>query len=411
MADKATSGLSDGCNTQAALTTVEEKSAEKDQHRHLACGASENAVAANPDAIVACCRRALLMRMAYGGMNFDQSLLKGSVLSWGERCAHMPMAPNTQGESAIAGSRISCGRHISMSPTSPPALPCPLRGEGIDGVTPFDYMHHNATTAHKRNAWMAFVLASYAGCGMPMLLRSKLLAHTVGGGIPGIAGTGSQFAGKTRGIVVPPMESLRSTKGTSLRQDNDRISGTTETSVQTTSKTVATAGDKVLPLRRSGLGPLVRETDAILSGVDFHCSNVLEEVLRSATLRGKVAQALRLACGDSRGGSEGATTDDVRYDGFYDQGIEPAAKQAMWTCSSGLNARKLQLRFEWDKWAGPSCRANAVLVRVESDVSPSLCVDTTVWAALSSDVAAWARRFVRGKLAPGALGRSPPLLS
>lgn len=398
-ADKATSGLRESCTTAAAPSVFEAKVTRKEQHHRFACGAAENTIAANAGAAVACCRRALLMRMAYGGLNFDQTLLKGSVWSWGERCGHVPMTPNTPGESSVAGSKIASDRHTPSSPPAPPAIPTTLRGGNADGVTPFVYMHRSATTAHKGNAWMAFVLVSYTGCGMPELLRTQLLAHMVGASVLAITGDRSHSASKTRGQVAPPMQSPGSVQDTGSSHGDDSVAGT-----------VTAAGDRRLLMRRSSIGSIVRETDAILSGVDFHCSNVLEEVLRSAALRGKVAQALRRARGDHGNGSEVVTTTNgVGDDGFSDHRIERAAKQAMWTCSSGLNARKLQLRFVWDNRAGQLHQANSVLVRVEGDVTPTSCVDATVWAALSSDVAAWARRFVRGKLTSGALGRGPPL--
>ncbi|CAM9502885.1 unnamed protein product [Scytosiphon promiscuus] len=140
--------------------------------------------------------------------------------------------------------------------------------------------------------------------------------------------------------------------------------------------------------------------------------------------------------------------------------VRQAAKKAMWACSSGLNVRRVRITFRSDKKEGgpqeeggytdngegeegqdgvgigvdgsttfclcrncccsssPGFLEEIVAAAGDSggnELSPSLgdsssgegCIssrddmDAKVWAAMSADASAWARAFVRGRLARG----------
>lgn len=401
----------------------------KDQHdTHFADeagGKLTTAVAAGFQ--IACCRRALLMRMSYGGMAFDQTLLKGSVLSWGERCGHVTQTPRdaSTATKSCSGS-LSGGRTTGSTPPSPPKLPPSLHDHASgNGVTePFGYMHHSVKAAHTGHAWATFLLASYIGCGMPEPLRSKLIAHVEGGDISGISSGAIHPTGRSNlpdlGSChkihgsVPPKAGETCGEGTSSPTAKSYKSPHVAAGSTDGEGTAVGLGRDVRgspASRRPALGPIIREADAVLTGVDYHCSNVLEEVLRSSIVRERVERALQgtgrvVGGGLHEGLDDGPTSYGGRVPG---KRIEQAAKRAMWECSSGLNARKLQLAFVWDtrRSNGSLNQAQAVLHEVQGDAGPSSCVDARVWAALSDDVVLWTRRFVHAKLAPGAVGRSP----
>lgn len=374
---------------------------------------------------VACCRRALLMRMAYGGMAFDQALLKGSVLSWGERCGHVPQSPRESPTTTKSFNSIG-GRTSGFAPPTPPALPMSVNdnASGHGMVEPFGYMHHSVKVAHTGHAWTTFLLTSYIGCGMPEPLRSQLVAHVEGGDVSLISSGAIHPTGRSNPPEVGSCHKIHESaypkaggtcgKGTpsslveSCKSPDVAADSTDDGSVAGGSRTEVRGSPAS---RQSTLGPIIREADAVLSGVDYHCSSVIEEVLRPAVVRDRVERALQGAGRVVGGGLHWGLDDGpTSYGGrLTNERIEQAAKRAMWECSGGLNTRKLQLTFVWDTCRNNGClnQAQAVLLDVEGDAGPSSCVDASVWAALSDDVVLWTRRFVHAKLAPGALGRSP----
>ncbi|CAN0220301.1 unnamed protein product, partial [Ectocarpus fasciculatus] len=207
-----------------------------------AAAAASAAAAATTNAAIAVAniRRALLMRVSYGGMAFDQALLKGVCLAWGERCGHCyycccrgtvhPSFALAAAAAAAAGSvdgstgdsNSSCleGEKASSSgegaatangsgsadrkpvrpqrqPPSPPlfdhnefSVARPRhedaghanRQDRINILQPFGYAHESVLSALEGNGWTAFLVAAHAGTGIPRALRAHLLAHVIGVG-------------------------------------------------------------------------------------------------------------------------------------------------------------------------------------------------------------------------------------
>ncbi len=457
--------------------------------------------AAAADAAVANIRRALLMRVSYGGMAWDQALLKGACLAWGERCGHYldcscgspacssasPGAPAAAAAAAgLGGGSGSTGEArgnaedmpaLGSSPVSqwqqppkPPKYPTHfltphgaaltdlLRSGGGSGggggdALPFGYAHESVLSALEGNGWTAFLAAAHGGTGMPPALRSHLMAHVAVGGNGGANGGGGSGGGggeATRKDVKRRESGGASgeSSGDDPRQGGPRRGG----GVPARAVTVGPPAGR--------LGPLIREADAILSGVDFHCSGVLDELLRSTAVAARVGAAIQRRRGTRRQEMDpssqavpaveaekgnGITITDVTGGGGSDEeiiGVRQAAKRAMWACSGGLNVRRLRVAFSSEDeeswcggtggcghgdgsepagcggdggggcWSSPGVLEETAGARVgagdgdfvfpkdgESLASPDM--DTRVWAAMSSDVLAWTRRYVKGRLARG----------
>lgn len=445
-----------------------------------ACVGSSAAAAA--DAAVANIRRALLMRVSYGGMAFDQALLKGACLAWGERCGH-------------SNHCALCGDPLCLpSPPRPPSVPGPSAPGAAASIVPFGYAHKSVLSALEGNAWTAFLAAAHQGAGMPPALRLQLLAHVAGTG----NGVGEERAGEAEGAVRP--------RG-SERERKMGGSG------------MATTTGRSMLLQPNRLGPIIREADAILSGVDFHCSGVIDELLKSTSVAARVGEAIHRCCGNRRnkkrktqpsqagavvvpgltpataaasgavasGGLNGESkgegrrgvpvrsnsggggavvrntcpptgTDGNAHGGSDEEsvGVRHAAKQAMWTCSGGLNVRRLRVAFssgEGDAgvcrddeeaeeegeeegardenggrtsscccWSSPGFLKETVAVGPgegdylsqgsrdggggdgdggKGEGEPPSDMDSMVWTAMSSDVLGWTRKFVRARLARG----------
>lgn len=332
------------------------------------------------DAAVACCRRALLMRMAYGGMRGDQALLKGACLSWGERCGHAITSDIRSGNRAV-GSSMGHGAH-------PPRRGSLGWSDPQGGVPSLGYMHDSAISALEGNGWTSFLVLAHAGCGMPESLRSHLMAYFVEG------------AARLPGANI-------NTNGGATCAGPDICDDAGSTS----------PGKRVSYALRS-LGPIVRETDAILCGVDYHCSNVLDEVLAESSVAQRVTEAIRGekftkpcdSVGDSLGNQRGG---EVRLGSDAGEvNIIEVAKRAMWRFSGGINTRDLHLTFvdlpEARGTNEPIHLAQGVLVSVEIEMEGSamaasgskrlLNVHERVWGVLRASVSSWTQRFVRKRL-------------
>eukprot|EP00752_Nemacystus_decipiens_P001702 g1648.t1 len=408
------------------------------------------------DAAVANIRRALLMRVSYGGMLWDQALLKGACLAWGERCGHYhdcslcgtartsatPFPAHALPGKDAPGSDEDVVSLTAVpllpqqrQPPDPPKWPKDSRSPGgcdfhyerpsVDvGAPPFNYAHESVLSALQGNGWTAFLTAAHDATGMSPALRSQLMAHVArkgggggGGDCDGEEGAANRAMQREAGRAKPPTP------------------------------------DASTPPTR--LGPILREADAILSGVDFHCSGVLDELLRSTAVSARVGEAIHrrtnkhsalpaglgaTVMGDlDQGGSVetagGVGGGLVQSDEEEVVGVRQAAKQAMWACSAGLNFRKLGVAFSsrrgeargqgdggsqggdrccYGCWSSPAFLTQLPGVRAGacgddddavwgdgrgSVLSPD--INTRVWSAISSDVFGWTRRFVKGRLARG----------
>lgn len=422
------------------------------------------------DAAMACCRRALLMRMSYGGMVWDQSLLKGACLAWGERCGHYNYKPKQQPASsrkshktASSPGYVDLGRADSNSnalpPPPDPPIWSPSRPLGDGAVAaPFGYMQGDAVAALEGHGWTRFLVSSHAGTGMPLALRSCLLAHVAGG---------EQAAELFQGAAPAPArdtgESQREPAQNCMANGYQEAGGGSKQQELTDPAMVVPAGDTATAaasggVGRSGtaplekrrkidvnLGPIIREADAILSGVDFHCSKVVDDLLRSTAVAARVGKAIAKGNGTAASKAVASTVDGCgngqEISGFGGQqgvggaaeegpalGVRHAAKQAMWAYSGGLNSRKVRIMFRAAAAAAGAEREGdhgTVTARVPTrpSGSPSMSkeiwaagevnllsgedqisgMDARVWHAMSADVMDWTRRFVRERLAPGAL--------
>ncbi|CAM9371077.1 unnamed protein product [Ectocarpus sp. 4 AP-2014] len=418
-----------------------------------AAAAATAATTTNAAIAVANIRRALLMRVSYGGMACDQALLKGVCLAWGERSGHCfycccrgtvhpsftPAAATaaTAGsvDGSTGGSNSSCleGEKASTSgegtvlakgggstdekpvtpqrqPPSPPrfdhkpfSFARPRDQDAgyanhedlVDILQPFGYAHESVLSALEGDGWTAFLVAAHAGTGMPPAIRTHLLAHVVG--------VGSGRAGERTG---------------NMKQKSSGGGGGAGGGGGGGEKRSTAASTSTPP---NCLGPIIREADAILSGVDFHCSGVLDELLRSTAVAARVGKAISESRGP-RSNDIGTTASSELV------GVRQAAKQAMWACSSGINTRRLRVAFlreageegeetevvEGD--CGCCLSSSGYLEETERVVgvgedgvsSPvgngggsSSGMDARVWAAMSSDVSGWATKFVRGRLSRG----------
>ncbi|CAM9415916.1 unnamed protein product, partial [Ectocarpus sp. 12 AP-2014] len=180
------------------------------------------------------------------------------------------------------------------------------REDLVDILQPFGYAHDSVLSALEGNGWTAFLVAAHAGTGMPPALRKHLLAHVVG--------VGSGRAGERTG---------------NMRQKSSGGGGG--------EKSVTAASTSTPP---NCLGPIIREADAILSGVDFHCSGVLDELLRSTAVAARVGKAISESRGPRSNGVGDAESSELEL-----VGVRQAAKEAMWACSSGINIRRLRVAF------------------------------------------------------------------
>ena len=324
--------------------------------------------------LIACCRRALLFRMSYGGMACDQALLKGSCLAWGERCGHLTTV--SKGTTPID--------QRSSAPPTPPSRPA-----SCGAVPPFGYIHDSFLSALARDPWMEFVLSAHDGSGMPAALRSALLAHVAGGGEEATFSRGDSEKMK-RGEAPSTEERTATTGNQTLPKGKSGID------------TVGTGPRCVKP---SGIGPVLREADAALSGLDFHCSKVLDDVLRSSAAVERVRAAIRgVATGrDPGAGIRLASKGSSLSVEAPREPVMQAAKRAMWACSSGVNGRELRLMF-----TPGSAYGGTVSETFVAALSPCLAgdeaseTDVRSWEAISMDVSRLARKYVRGRLAPGA---------
>lgn len=331
------------------------------------------------DAAVACLRRALLLRVAYGGMPCDQALLKGVCLSWGERCGHLEAEDGQPGTGARPPQQQGTRRR-----------PGAIEGPGARAMT---YVHTSAIAALGGHRWASFLASSYAGCGMPPPLRLRLEACLVDDSIPSTDAAGEPAGGVDSGEPL-----LRDVGTSPVTQGATRALVWHRADV---------AGDmEGMGRQRSDghlrppLEKIVRETDAILSGVDYHCSNVLEEVLQEQVVTERLRQAL----------GEGFGSDGIRGEGRARTGVcggrelREAAKGAMWVCSSGVNARRLALKFvppPGEDGAPQPAREALCLLASPGDGSGSGSdLDKRVWEVLRDRVEEWTQRFVRRRLSP-----------
>lgn len=364
-------------------------------------------------AVIACLRRALLMRVSYGGMARDQALIKGACLAWGERCGHYYYCvPKSINESCGYSTSRSADGSVNSS-TSPPPAPPIFNAAPHDAVPPFKYLHRSILSALEASGWATFLLKAHTGKGMPPALRLQLLAHVVGG-----KDMGGTCGGISEVIVEKGQCKVYLAKGKVGQQwrgaNNERDSACLAENTVGGCVISATKG-------QSHIGPLLRETDAILSGVDFHCSKVLDDILRSTAVAAKIGAAIHRAAADAGSGQE--RENEHHEVGFGEEGpkkkvgrvvgVMQAAKQAMWACSGGLNTRSLQVVFPPGNVAVGTkvVSTRGFLKETESadEIRPASegehvpDTDTRVWAAMSTDVLEWAGKFVRGRLAPGAL--------
>lgn len=455
-----------------------------------AVGGCAGGSAAAADAAVANIRRALLMRVSYGGMSCDQALLKGACLAWGERCGHsqdcglcgaacVPAcspahavtgtgsgsgsggcpggeeASDPNQVAALATGPLSTRRQHPPDPprwpddpsTSPGGSECRFErasgGGGGVGVPPFGFTHESVLSALQGSGWTAFLSAAHGATGMPPALRSQLMAHVAR------RDTGDARKGDGRGITP----SHHATHDEAARN----------------SKSTATNASTPPTPTPTRVGPILREADAILSGVDFHCSGVLDELLRSTAVSARVGEAIHrrtkkagsfrkadssaavsveVVGQEHKEGSARATASPgggvVSSDEEEVIGVKQAAKQAMWACSGGVNFRRLGVAFSSRReeiypddggghyprgegqatcgccggcWSSPGFLEELPGVRVGAfggdgavvavgadggeEVAASADRNTRVWAAISADVLAWTRRFVKGRLARG----------
>ena len=408
---------------------------------------TSDAAADEAGATIACCRRSLLMRASYGGMAFDQALLKGACLAWGERSGHCTPRPATASDRATFSSGGSSGsgsgsggrcrggdgggdeglgdgaeKNELRLPTPPPPPPiskaAAVAAAACRGAPPFGYVCGKLVSSWERGGWTGFLAAAHAGAGMPEALRWQLMAHVVGGGRGGRRVGSMDRAKRALGVKYVgegeagqrPRE--RAGEGEGGASDTvvaaevvgvDVAGGGGLTAASTAAATDTKNAVVAAVLAQRQRGPILREQDAILSGVDFHCSSVLDELLRSPALAARVAK--------TEGSSRRSCSTGI--------GVKEAARQAMWACSSGLNVRRFQVAFSpggrgvnCEKMGGRNDRCASVplaylaetraVVGAEGGVGVSE-TDARVWAALLPDVLDWTRRFVRAKLAPGAM--------
>lgn len=328
------------------------------------------------EGLIACCRRALLFRTSYGGMACDQALLKGSCLAWGERC-HGHLATKL----AVPERNIRKNQHMWAQNAPAPNIP-PVVGvrKSVRAIPPFGYMHRSVILALQKDPWMRFVLSAHDGGGMPNALRSTLLAHIAIGGNETTVSSGCEPEhSDERNSRLPEKLSIGEKPATN---EPERESNRMRFWSIGAEGSVTAAGAQ--PIRIGG--PILREVDATLSGVDFHCSKVLEDVLRSTVIAERVRAAIRGSAGGSSSNFEQTTEDLVR-----------AAKRAMWMCSSGLNVRKQRLMFTVHGGEiGVMTSQVSLLSAVDNGVASD--TDERVWEAISTDVLRWARKYVKGRM-------------
>ncbi|CAM9732506.1 unnamed protein product [Discosporangium mesarthrocarpum] len=142
--------------------------------------------------------------------------------------------------------------------------------------------------------------------------------------------------------------------------------------------------------------PIVRLSDATLSGVDFHCCPIVDEVLRSPSTLRKVEAAMGITPFPARQGrTEWGDAERCKMGSIM--AVKEAVKKAMWVCSSGVNNRPLHLMFvpalhEVDASHG-SLREEDLQHEVVGEQ------ERAVWAAVSPDMQSWAQEFVHARLA------------
>lgn len=328
------------------------------------------------EGLIACCRRALLFRASYGGMACDQALLKGSCLAWGERC-HGHIATKL----TVPEKNDQKNQHtLAQNAPAPNFLPVVCVKKSVEANPPFGYIHRNVILALQEDPWMKFVLSAHDGGGMPNALRSALLAHIAIGENETTVSSGCETEHSDERNSWPP-EKL--SIGEKPAPNEPEIKSNQIRLLKIGAEGSVTAAG-AQPIRIGG--PILREVDATLSGVDFHCSNVLNDVLRSTVMAERVRAAIQGAAGGSSSNFE-LTTGDLVH----------AAKRAMWACSSSLNVRKQGIKFTIH---GGEIDAMSSEVALLSTVDNSVAsgADKRVWEAISKDVLRWARKYVKGRL-------------
>lgn len=351
------------------------------------------------EGLIACCRRALLFRTSYGGMACDQALLKGSCLAWGERCHGHLATKLAVPEKNNRKNQHTCAQNVP-APHIPPVV---CIGKPVGAIPPFDYIHRSVLLALQEDPWMKFVLSAHEGGGMPNALRSTLLTYIAIGENETTVSSGYEAEHSDERNARPPETSEKlsvvekpATNEPERKFDRMRVSSTGAEG------SVAAAGAQPIGIG----GPILREVDATLSGVDFHCSKVLEDILRSTAMAERVRAAIRAATAAAGGSTSDSSRGPTSNFEPTTEDLMRAAKRAMWACSSGVNVRKLRLMFtiHGDHRGGEIGAGRkgamssqvALLSPVENGIASG--VDERVWEAISTDVLRWARKYVKGRL-------------
>ncbi|CAM9483041.1 unnamed protein product [Choristocarpus tenellus] len=308
----------------------------------------------------ACCLRALLMRMTYGGMSCDKDLMRMGCLVWGERFGKpVEWEPG----------RMTCESPNNLHAPQPPSqeevshaldlvhkVSGGIRGQGKaegppdDKNPPFGYMHASARRVLGNDSgWLGFLAQVHAGAGMPSALFSFLMRCIQG--------------------------------GTSEHGSRDRMEKSAVIGVGIEAKNVSSP--------YSGrTGSIIREVDAVASGVDFHCTPILDDVLRSPTTLRKVVAAVEattVQTAPGRDGNNGSTWKNI-------EAVKAVVKRAMWTCSSGVNNRPLQLVLT----PTANLAMQGSLEGVPDNQQDEACI--AVWAAVSREMQSYAKDHISARL-------------
>jgi hypothetical protein len=301
----------------------------------------------------------LLLRMAYGGLKFDVSLLKCACLQWQQRfAAHQTKTaaaaaaaaaaatptnttatqsgstPSSQAAAAsaqpiepvtaAASNASPAGDYVAASSTSsscgagaiPSVSDAVLRTAGCE---PFSYMSADAraalydtSTAETATAaataaavtqspWLLLLGKLYSNCGIDTALLSELLQYVHSSS----AVSAADATTATSGTISSTSTS------SSCSNSSDAVRGF---------QSAAQVKQQQQQQQQKSLQPLLREEHAHPAGIDFHVSNVLQDALRAPGAAAAVRRALCMSSGD-------------------DGALQDAMRSAMWRFSSGVNVR------------------------------------------------------------------------
>jgi trimeric autotransporter adhesin len=275
--------------------------------------------------------------MAYGGLKFDVSLLKCACLQWQQRfAAHQTAAAaaittaaresssttsseaaasiqstepvNAVSSSSTAGVTVTESTSSSSSGTAaiPAVSNAVLR---LAGCEPFSYMSAEAratlcdtstAAAGTQSPWLLLLGRLYSHCGIDSALLAEVLQHVH---------SSASAAAVTDATTATSDTSSSTTSGSSSSSSTGAAGFVSAAHVRQQQQQ-----------QQQKLQPLLREEHANSAGIDFHVSNVLQDVLRAPGIAAAVRRALCMSSSD-------------------EAALQDAMRSAMWRFSSGVNVR------------------------------------------------------------------------